>query len=1484
MTYPSITLTGNIFTFDTLEKIANFDEAKQAPADYGMSSRDELRDQILFEWAIFKERYKNFSSKLEKTEAEKITGLTRKQVVEPLLNALGYQLKYDNSAELIEERSYVLSHRAVNLDGMPFTIIGAHQSLDKKGENMRCSPHALVQEYLNYTEHIYAIISDGKHLRVLRDSSILTKLSYLEFNLDKMVEDDLFADFALMYLIIHSSRMPATMGAESALETYHQNGLESGSRIRENLSIAVERAILHLGDGLLKDHRNIVLQEWVVKHGAQEYYGTLLKLVYRLLFLMVIEERELIFKEPEEKDSDEAKLYLKNRALYQSSYSVARHRKLCDFRNRLNVNNIDLWENLKNTFQLFEPRNIGTKIGIAPLGGDLFSTRAMAILYETTMSNGLLLSIVASLHEFTNKQGQLIAINYKSLDVEEFGSVYEGLLEKKPTIIYAGNTMGFTFVSGNERSKSGSHYTPDELVQPLIKHSLEHLISDILHDKSKNTEAKIKALLKLKVADVACGSGHILLAAARRIGLELARLHTGEEQPAPPAVRMGVREAIRNCIYGVDLNPYAVELCKVALWLEAHVPGEPLNFLDSKIKCGNAIVGLAHFEELENGIADEAFKKLYDDEDSVMIRTLKNENKKGQRGWETIKKAKHLLIDNYKLKTGDLETILSLPETTIAEVEKKQVEYVKYFSGPDYLRLRSLADLQIAPFFIKKIEDNKYRLITTYQYALMLSGQISMQNQAAASALGLSYEKKLFHWFLEFPEVFAQGGFDCVLGNPPFKGGQKLSGEYGKDFAEFIKVYFDPIGSVDLVTYFFRRIYSIIKQGGFQSLISTNTIAQGDARTGGLEVITEHQGGSINHAIRSMKWPGLAAVEVALVTLHKGAWTKPYILDGKSTSKINTYLDDQEYLGNPYKLKQNANKSFQGSIVLGKGFILEPEEAQRLIDLDPKNAEVIFPYLNGEDLNNEVDQKPTRWVINFFDWPEEKAMEYSEPYNILLRKVKPERMRWKEDSKGNPIVGEYALRKPLPEKWWIYGEKRPALYLTIKNMERVLVVARISKTVAFEFKSSHSVFADALVVFPYDKYRVFLLMQSSLNNLWAWNYCTTMKSDLNYSPSQTFETFPFPQLISQDQENQLEQIGETYHEYRKQLMQDVQLGLTKLYNCFHDSKIVNGEGLTVNGKEKLSENNYLKKHLKKTPDTISLEEAINKIVHLRSLHKKMDEAVLEAYGWHIPSKRWGSAIDLRHDFYEVDYLPENDRVRYTIHPDARKEVLKRLLLLNHEVHESETRKISYAELDKEKTIALMQNHFNKEWSIDATYLQAGTLRFLTTAEELLPHLHKSTAQIYNAVIQSYGSAIESELQEKLFIPFTTSMHKKYNADDLKDLTFGEKDIREVSYTSNKLFRNQTDYTLGQIHYLLSLLDDSKSPLLKRSIILQELRDFFFSVYKRSIVQDHFLSMLKSFIDTYRNEAAHTGQMSKADAETCRKAVMGIVGELVSGEY
>jgi Holliday junction resolvase len=561
---------------------------------------------------------------------------------------------------------------------------------------------------------------------------------------------------------------------------------------------------------------------------------------------------------------------------------------------------------------------------------------------------------------------------------------------------------------------------------------------------------------------------------------------------------------------------------------------------------------------------------------------------------------------------------------------------------------------------------------------------------------------------LEFPEVFAKGGFDCILGNPPFLGGMKLTTHYGVNFFNYVLATYNPAkGTTDLVAYFFRRIFNIIRSSGFLSLISTNTIAQGDTREGGLGVIYE-QGGTINHAVRSMRWPGTAAVEVSLVTICKGTWEKALVLNREEVEQITTYLDDQEYLGEPYVLKANENKSFVGSYVLGKGFVLEPEEAQALIDKNPDNEDVLFPYLNGQDLNNNVDQSPSRWVINFFDWPERRysadewaeldngertkirdrianermvpiappdyegqvAMDYPDCYQILEERVKPERTRWETDKKGNEIVGTYALRKPLPTYWWVYGEKRPALYRTIAPLERVISVALTSKTVAFAFSSSNTVFSHATGVIAISNYSGLSLLQSSFHFHWAWRYASSMKNDLRYTPSDVFETFPFP-----SDEEVLHLTGEQYFFLRKQLMESIQLGLTKTYNQFHNPQLTaevadlpRADFQKQYGKETWNLYNHLEK---KQAGRVSYTEAVPMIEELRRLHQEMDEAVLAAYGWHEDSVRWGKAIALRHDFYEVDYLPENDNIRYTIHPDARKEVLKRLLLLNHERYAEE---------------------------------------------------------------------------------------------------------------------------------------------------------------------------------------------------------------------
>jgi hypothetical protein len=496
----------------------------------------------------------------------------------------------------------------------------------------------------------------------------------------------------------------------------------------------------------------------------------------------------------------------------------------------------------------------------------------------------------------------------------------------------------------------------------------------------------------------------------------------------------------------------------------------------------------------------------------------------------------------------------------------------------------------------------------------------------------MAERKRFFHWFLEFPEIMERGGFDCILGNPPYLGNRALSGTYGDAFLAWVKYAFSPAGSVDLVVYFFRRIYELIKPTGVMALISTNTLAQGVAREGGLDFVIG-VGGTIIFAVRSTKWPGRAAVEVSLVALTKGEWQRSRILDGKPVQQITAYLDSAEQSLNPVPLNENADKSFIGSYVLGTGFILDSNEARHLLTTEQSLAKVILPYLNGSDLNSRPDQTASRWIINFFDWPEEKcASEYPTAFSLIEDRVKPERTRQDEN-------GDFVLRKPLPQKWWIYADKRPKLYASIANLKRVLVIAQVSRTVAFAFVSTKQVLDSKLVVFPFEDARYFSVLQSAFHYHWAWRYCTTMKTDLSYAPSAIFSPFPMPQFDAENVDR-LDEIGEHLHSFRSRQMECLGIGLTDLYNIMHSRDLTPAEVARVS---------------KKPPS--EAEAGYQGILELRRLHRELDLAIRDAYGW--------TNLDLGHDFHEVETLPENDRIRYTISPAARKEVLKRLLDENH---------------------------------------------------------------------------------------------------------------------------------------------------------------------------------------------------------------------------
>ncbi|MBW2740819.1 MAG: restriction endonuclease, partial [Deltaproteobacteria bacterium] len=756
-----------------------------------------------------------------------------------------------------------------------------------------------------------------------------------------------------------------------------------------------------------------------------------------------------------------------------------------------------------------------------------------------------------------------------------------------------------------------------------------------------------------------------------RIGAELAKVRTGEDQPSPAPLRQAIRDVIKSCIYGVDKNRLAVELCKVSLWLEAHNPGEPLNFLDHHIKCGDAIVGLAHKEELENGIADEAFKKMPDDDKDIRAELAKR-NKRERKD----RKQRH--FDFGKTVEGSFADISMmfdrfnrLPESTIEEIEYKRKEYVKMSFGAKWLRLKALADIQVAQFFIPKDETNVRKIVTDEEYMDYLSGTKPIHPMKVGRADGVTGEKRFFHWFLEFPVVFAGGGFDCILGNPPYLGGKRISGIYGNEYLSWLKFNFAPAGGLtDLVAYFLRRIDTIIAKNKFLSIITTNTIAQGDTREGGLGFITKK--GNIVFAIKSIKWPGVANLEVSLIALVKGKWAGTRILNNGKVDFINSYFGDSEDIGSTYLLQCKKNICFQGSVILGTGFILENNKKQEILNIDSKYENIIFPYLIGDDINNDIEQKPSRYVINFFDWPEDKAKEYTECYNIVKNKVYPERQEKKD--------------KGYRTRWWQFGRRSVNLYSKISKFQRVIVTSRVTKYLNFSFVPNNYVYDVGTNAILIDKYSGFLILQSSLNEAWSRKYGSSLRFDLRYTNSDCFENFPFPQNLSDIIEMDLDQTGSQFYEHRHRLMLKMKVGLTKTYNQFHnpDLREFSNDDIAIIStmKDKEFQKQYGKetvnlwKHLKKTEGVYTFNEAVKHILHLRELHKQMDETVLKAYCW--------EDIDLAHDFYEVDYLPENDRVRYTISPDARKEVLKRLLKLNHEIHEQEVKAGLYVKRKSKK--------------------------------------------------------------------------------------------------------------------------------------------------------------------------------------------------------
>lgn len=1239
MNYPSIRIEGAILSPDIIDRLEEL--PGQKPADFGLDSGTKVKDEIARAWADAQDYWRIFQRKLDTLKPDATgTTETRNLWVVPLLGLLKYDLEFQKAGTEINGKTYAISHRVTNRGHTPLHIVGIRDpaGLDRKPANatLRMSAHAVVQEFLNLDEQLYGFVTNGRTLRLLRDSSRLIKQSFVEFDLERIFTDGLFADFAILYRLIHATRLPLSSetAAESRIERYHQDSLDSGSRIREGLSAAVEHAILTFGNGILSHPANDALREHLAsgRLTADDYYKSLLRLIYRLLFLMVIEERGLVFP---------ASATQKQRDTFARFYSVGRLRSLAEKRYLADKRQNDLWLALLSTFRLFEAGGPGAKLGLAPLAGDLFRDDALGDLEHCQLANDALLACLRSLGLYQHPTSkQLIRVNYAALNVEEFGSVYEGLLEYEPAVDVSATPPAFSFKRGDERSATGSHYTPDDLVQPLIKHSLDHLIADRLTAPEAEREAK---LLDLRVADIACGSGHILLAAARRIATELAIVRTGEEQPSPTAYRTALRDTIRTCIYGVDLNPLAVELCKVALWLEAHNPGEPLNFLDHRIKCGNAIVGYVRREEVDAGVPDEAFAKLPGDDPEVgkKIRARnKSERKSRDQKKFAFTKDRQGQIDAVLDKW---KTIAAMPERVPAEIDAKKAAFDTFMSSGAAFVLKQIASIPIAQFYLTRTLENEPKLITDEAFRDYWSGNLSPQGQAPAAAVGIATKKRFFHWFLEFPEIIQRGGFDCILGNPPYLGGQALSGTYGHEFCNYVKHAYAPTGLSDLVVFFLRRIFKLTRLQGFAALNTTNSIKDGDNRRDGLEQIVA-AGANINMAIRSTKWPGRANLAVSLFAINKKAVVKSCLLDGRCVASINAFFEPGTSEHSPLTLSESSNRIYQGVIFLGDGFLLEHEEAASLIAHDATYREVVLPVINGKEANSDPEQRPGRHIVNFHDWDEGRARGFSKAFEIVEARVRPDRERQRDAN--------------AKRYWWRFLRPRTEMTAAIKGLPHCFATARVTKHFCVTAFPAEYVFLNNLYVLTTNRWDVYANMQATLHESWARKYSMRLEDRLQYSPSDCFDTFPFPDGLWQTPSAGLAEIGERYHEHRRKLMLSLWLGLTDVYNLFH-SREVEGDLAKhfASRAKKDPRGELIPEEHRSGAVSFTPEQALAGIIELRRLHVELDTAVRDAYGW--------QDLPLAHDFYEVETLPENDRVRYTISAAARKELLKRLLAENH---------------------------------------------------------------------------------------------------------------------------------------------------------------------------------------------------------------------------
>jgi len=724
---------------------------------------------------------------------------------------------------------------------------------------------------------------------------------------------------------------------------------------------------------------------------------------------------------------------------------------------------------------------------------------------------------------------------------------------------------------GAERRRTSSHYTPRSLSAPIVERTLEPLI------RAMGETPTAEQLLELKVCDPAMGSGAFLVAACGYLGDQLVAAWTregalegvAEQAPNEDPVLYARRLVAQRCLYGVDKNEAAVELGKLSLWLFTLARDRPFTFLDHALRHGDSLVGLS-FEQ---------------------IRSFT---------WEPEAKGQQVALARAELDQALEEAIpirqrileLAKDPSPAAQLEKEHLVR----DATDALdRARLVGDVIVGAFFAEtkkkareKERERRWDLVQRW-----LGGDDAAEGELREMQAEIRARLPVFHWMLEFPEVFWGGRadplagwetdgeafFDAFVGNPPFMGVSTLSGLLGPSYRDWLfRIHGGSLGKSDLVAHFFRRAAILLGTHGTLGLIATNTIAQGDTRESSLKFLLTNSAFQIYNAMPSMTWPGSASVTVAVVHMARGTpllTEGDALLGGRSTAHINSRLRAGPERPDPVALHINAPFSFHGCEVRGLGFILDEEEKNQLVRRNPANSEIIRPYLGGQEVNTSPTQSPNRYVVDFSGMDETQARQWGDLYHLLQERVRPYR--------------ETLRRRALRERWWRFAEEQPTMRRCIADLDRTLVSSIVSKHLVFSFQPTDRVFSHKLYIFPLRPYTALAVLQSRLHSAWTWLLSSTMKSDLNYSASDCFDTFPFPELDPRTVIAPLEDIGDRVYQARLAYMVEMEQGLTQTYNRLKDPECED-----------------------------------ERIEDLRRLHEKMDRAVLRAYHESTGDRAWAA--------------------------------------------------------------------------------------------------------------------------------------------------------------------------------------------------------------------------------------------------------------------